>query len=115
MIESNQAEFITEMKDQLLEEQLRLLKLLNNTQRHMHRKEPLSADFAEQAVEVENDEVVAALDQGAQIELSQINKALQRLEDGCYGTCVVCGSAIQTARLKAIPYTPFCIDCASAK
>ena len=106
---------LTEMQDKLFAEQKRLLSLLSNTQSHIHRKEPVSADFAEQAVEVENDEVVAALDQGAQIELSQINKALQRIEEGSFGTCVVCGKTINTKRLRAIPYTPFCISCASAK
>jgi len=114
MTDSIQTEFLADMKGKLLDEQKRLLCLLSNTQSHMHRKEPVSADFAEQAVEVENDEVVAALDQGAQIELSQIIKALQRIEAGDFGNCVVCGKAINKERLKAIPYTPFCIDCASA-
>ena len=107
--------FLTEMQEKLLAEQQRLMRLLDNTHSHIHRQEPVSADFAEQATEVENDEVVTALDQSAQIELSQVNKALQRLEDDSFGTCVVCGKAIQTERLKAIPHTPFCIDCASAK
>jgi RNA polymerase-binding transcription factor DksA len=115
MSDSIQTEFLADMKCQLLGEQKRLQNLLNNTQAHLHRQEPLSADFAEQAVEVENDEVVAALDQGAQIELSQVNKALLRIEDGSFGTCVVCDKAIKTARLNAIPHTPFCIECASSK
>jgi DnaK suppressor protein len=106
---------VDELKATLLAEQARLKQLLSNTQRHLHRSDPVSADFAEQATETENDEVVAALDQGAQIELSQINKALQRIEAGEYGNCVVCGSTIDLERLKAIPHTPFCIHCASAK
>ncbi len=110
-----ESKLIDGLKGQLLQEQQRLQDLLTNTQRHLHRTDPVSADFAEQAVETENDEVVQALDQGAQIELSQINKALMRIENGSYGTCVVCGKLIQTERLKAIPETPFCILCASAK
>ncbi len=110
-----ETKFLTEMQNKLFTEQKRLLSLLANTQSHIHRKEPVSADFAEQAVEVENDEVVAALDQGAQIELSQINKALQRIEEGGFGTCVVCSKAINKERLRAIPHSPFCIDCASSK
>ncbi len=106
---------IDELKSKLESEQDRLKSLLVNTQRHLHRTDPVSPDFAEQATETENDEVVAALDQGAQIELSQIVKALQRIESGQYGECVVCGNTIATERLKAIPHTPFCIGCASAK
>ncbi len=110
-----QTKFLTEMQHKLSDEQQRLLLLLTKTQSHMHREEPVSADFAEQAVEVENDEVVAALDQGAQIELSQINKAISRIESASYGQCVVCNQTILEERLRAIPHTPFCISCASAK
>lgn len=110
-----ESKLVTELKQQLLQEQQRIQKLLKNTRRHLHRTDPISADFAEQAVETENDEVVSALDQGAQIELSQINKALIRIENGSYGTCVVCKKLIQSERLKAIPETPFCVLCASAK
>ncbi len=106
---------IDDLKSKLENEQNRLKSLLINTQRHLHRTDPVSQDFAEQATETENDEVVAALDQGAQIELSQIVKALKRIEDGNYGECVVCGETINTERLKAIPHTPFCIGCASEK
>lgn len=106
---------IDELKSKLEQEQHRLKTLLINTQRHLHRTDPVSPDFAEQATETENDEVVAALDQGAQIELSQIVKALQRIEEGSYGQCVVCGENVNTERLKAIPHTPFCIGCASEK
>ena len=106
---------LDQMKHQLLSEKRRLNDLLAKTQRHLKRSEPLSADFAEQAVETENDQVVEALDQEAQIELSQINKALLRMEEGHYGECVVCGNQIAAKRLEAIPHTPFCYDCASAK
>lgn len=106
---------ITKLREVLLKEQHRLLNLLAKTKLHLYKSEPVSADFAEQAQEVKNDEVVEALDQGAQIELSQINKALQRIEAGVYGECVVCGAYIDQKRLAAIPHTPFCIKCASAK
>ena len=106
---------IENLKKQLLDEQIRLQNLLSKTRVHLHRDEPLSADFAEQAVETENDQVVEALDQEAQIELSQVNKALMRMEQGTYGACVVCGEDINIKRLQAIAYTPFCIACASQK
>ena len=106
---------LAELQTLLLSEQDRLMNLLTKTKAHFNRKEPLSADFAEQAVETENDQVVDALDQEAQIELSQINKALLRIEQGEYGNCVVCGQSINPKRLQALPHTPFCISCASAK
>ena len=45
--------------------------------------------------------------------LGAIEVALERIEDGVYGVCEECNSAIKKSRLNAIPYTPFCIDCAS--
>jgi len=103
------------LKLKLLNEHKRLSDLLSKTRVHLNKSEPISADFAEQAIETENDQVVEALDQEAQIELSQVNKALLRLEQGTYGDCVVCGNSIHSKRLEAIPYTPFCIACASEK
>lgn len=103
------------LKSQLLDEHKRLTDLLSKTRLHLNRSEPISADFAEQATETENDQVVEALDQEAQIELSQVNKALLRMEQGSYGDCVVCGKNINPKRLEALPHTPFCIACASEK
>ncbi len=47
--------------------------------------------------------------------LTQVNEALARFEYGTYGVCVSCGQSIDHARLKAIPYTPLCIDCAQER
>ena len=44
--------------------------------------------------------------------LGRIDEALQRIEDGVYGTCSECGGNITKARLNALPYTPVCIKCA---
>ena len=38
--------------------------------------------------------------------------ALQRIEDNKFGQCERCGSEIPKARVDAIPFTPYCIDCA---
>lgn len=56
---------------------------------------------------------VTPSDQQAQLEWSQINKALARIESGTYGDCVVCGKTIDRARLKAYPHSPFCCGCAN--
>lgn len=46
--------------------------------------------------------------------LKQLNLALQRLQDGDYGTCQECGEEIAPKRLKAIPWARFCIHCQDA-
>jgi DnaK suppressor protein len=44
--------------------------------------------------------------------LQEVEAALRRMDDGSYGHCQQCGEPITEARLKALPYTPWCIDCA---
>lgn len=46
--------------------------------------------------------------------LEQIEAALDRIAAGRYGMCVVCGAAIAEGRLEARPWTPYCIEHASA-
>ena len=53
-----------------------------------------------------------ALRDRSRIELSQVEAALRRLDDGTYGTCTNCGNPIAPERLEAIPWAPVCIDCA---
>jgi RNA polymerase-binding transcription factor DksA len=42
--------------------------------------------------------------------LSEVERALQKMEAGTYGICERCGKEIAEARLEAMPATPFCID-----
>lgn len=57
------------------------------------------------------DEDIAAAQVGTEA-LQAIEAALERLDAGRYGRCEECGGAISDERLDAIPYTPYCIDCA---
>ena len=42
---------------------------------------------------------------------SAIDAALQRIDDGTYGTCTNCGQEIPRERLEASPWATLCIDC----
>lgn len=74
---------------------------------------PLDHDFAEQAVERENGEVLDALGKGAEAEIARINRALIRMQEGYYGECEDCGERIALERLKARPFSTRCIRCAN--
>jgi DnaK suppressor protein len=41
--------------------------------------------------------------------LKQVRLALARLDDGTFGKCIVDGAAIDTKRLDAMPWTPYCL------
>jgi RNA polymerase-binding transcription factor DksA len=50
------------------------------------------------------------LEEGAQQTLKEIEAALLRIDDGTYGTCLVCGNPIGADRLRALPWARLCID-----
>jgi len=45
--------------------------------------------------------------------LEEIASALERIEQGNFGRCEECQREIPKARLEAIPYARYCVDCAS--
>lgn len=89
--------------------QTRLQKISRDVQ---HANEPLNADFAEQAVQRENDEVLDALDNSIRTEIEQIQLTLRRLDEGIYGVCESCGKPIPLKRLEALPHASRCVTCA---
>jgi RNA polymerase-binding protein DksA len=55
-------------------------------------------------------ELDEGLEEGAQQTLTQIDRALAKLDDGTYGTCERCGKPIAEERLRARPWATLCID-----
>ena len=71
-----------------------------------------SADFAEQAQQRQNDEVLEALLAEAEAGMRQVELAQRRLAEGRYGVCQCCAEAINPARLEAMPAAEHCLNCA---
>lgn len=105
---------ILEMKNILMAKKKALAERVDKIRSSKKRDEPLSADSGEQSLELENNEVVDALDEMEQRDLNLINGALERIEKGRYGVCASCGEDIGMSRLKALPFTPVCLECADA-
>ncbi len=72
-------------------------------------------DLADTATELYTQEFNYSLTEKDRGVLTLIDGALDRLEDGYYGECDECGEKISEARLKAIPWAPYCIDCQEQK
>ena len=66
------------------------------------------ADDASEAFEQAKE---LALHQNAKQVLVQVTDALNRFEQGTYGSCDQCGKEIDPARLKALPYATLCLHC----
>lgn len=76
-------------------------------------RRPADRDWAERAIEVENDDVLEGLDDQSRAEAATIRTALRRLDAGTYGRCATCGQPIPPARLAALPAAATCLACAS--
>ena len=73
---------------------------------------PVPGDAPDAAVVMENDAILEAIGETAESELQQIERALRRIDTGTYGVCDRCAKPIGAARLKVVPYTVHCMDCA---
>jgi RNA polymerase-binding transcription factor DksA len=58
-------------------------------------------------VESERERELAVIAQ-AQADLADVDRALERLDDGTYGTCEVCGGSIADDVLERAPATRLC-------
>jgi len=76
-----------------------------------HGADPLVPDFADQAVQTQNDETLEAIGAAAQEEVLQIDHALQRIDLGTYGVCETCGEPSAPERLRIVPYASRCNRC----
>jgi DnaK suppressor protein len=75
--------------------------------------QPLPADLGDQAIDLEDDEVLSGIGRANQQEVRLLNDALKRIADGSYGICLKCGDDISPARLDAVPYAVLCRTCAA--
>lgn len=78
------------------------------------REESLS-EFEERARTDRTRRLDGRLDERGRREIEEIDAALQRLEEGVFGSCQDCGAPISSARLRAVPTVRRCIDCAAVR
>ena len=65
----------------------------------------------EEATETLELEKRLALENRIRQELSGIEHALQKFDEGTYGLCDSCGQPIDPARLEALPQASLCMNC----
>ena len=100
-------------REQLLLRRERLRKRLNRIRSDRRRSgQPLSRDFADQAIQRQNDEALDFLNQRTRDDLAEIERALERVDEMTYGICEKCGNAISALRLDLRPSTSMCAFCA---
>jgi DnaK suppressor protein len=92
----------------------RLLQLEQETKRKIAREVESARESADQpdvldqaVIDEVRDEHLVLAQTDTEV-LAQIRAALERIENGTYGHCVVDDEPIEPARLEAVPWAPFC-------
>jgi DnaK suppressor protein len=60
---------------------------------------------------IQDNDAVFEVVNNASASLEQIEKAIEKIDKGTYGTCEDCGLPISEERLKALPFAIQCIEC----
>ena len=85
--------------------------MLKNKDAGQENAEEITQDIADKASSSYTKEFLFSLSDGERVLLQQIDQALVRIDEGTYGPCTHCGSAIPEKRLEAVPWTPYCVEC----
>lgn len=109
-------------RDALLAERKRIVAALENLRNENPGsvadetgEEVSDQHLADTATAMHDRELDYGLTENEEDLLTAIDAALQRIDDGTYGTCTNCGKPIGQERLEALPWTDRCIDCAKLR
>lgn len=102
--------FLKKMKETLLSQKKEIVSLTNQPR-----------DVDSEGDETDSIQANLLIELGTQLnnrnaaKMSQINGALQRIDDQVYGLCEECGEQIPEKRLQANPYFLTCVMCAEER
>lgn len=103
------AHLIMMLKERLLEERDAILRGL-----HLKKAEgeiSTHGDLVDQSTNFSEQEVILGLAEHDRNRLQDINRALNKIEDGTYGICEMSGKLISDERLVAIPTARYSVEC----
>ena len=68
-------------------------------------------DVVDKAESSYTKEFLLSLSDTERKQLVLIDKALQRIKEGTYGKCQMCGTEVGRKRLEAVPWAQHCFSC----
>lgn len=106
------------LRERLLEERERLSREIADLDADLAKsledsseESPYDQHMAETAAVTLDREIDLTLQETARAALTQIDRALAKLQTGSYGYCDNCGRPIGDARLEVAPFATLCVDC----
>jgi RNA polymerase-binding protein DksA len=108
--------FEKEIKEKIIDQEARLEKSRKRAQEDMGPEaagetSTYTYHMADQGTDAREKEKAFYFASRDEKYLQQLYKALERVKDGTFGVCRVCGKEIPFERLKAVPTTTICYDC----
>ena len=99
-------------KKRLLERRGQLQEIVSKAEQDgREADEEAAQDIADKATNSYTKEFLFKKSNDDRFILQLIQEALDRMEEGSYGTCVHCGGEMQQKRLDAVPWARHCLDC----
>jgi RNA polymerase-binding transcription factor DksA len=104
---------ILEQKKEMVEELQSLSERMMDTMTGEYPSEnsTYSLHMAEQGTDASEREKAFLLAQRGDDHVRRLDESLERIKDGSYGCCVVCGDLIERGRLEAVPTTQKHVNC----
>ncbi len=75
--------------------------------------ENAAEDFDRLQQQMNREVAIRNLDRESKL-LKEVQRALNRIEHGTFGTCLRCEEDIPEKRLKALPWAAYCVSCQEA-
>ncbi|OGX20368.1 MAG: hypothetical protein A3K54_00350 [Omnitrophica WOR_2 bacterium RBG_13_44_8] len=91
--------------DKLNEDSLKI------TQTAVSGESPYSFHIADEGTNTFERERDFTMGDNMKVLISRIDKAIEKIKNGTYGICEICGREIGYERLEALPFVNLCINC----
>jgi DnaK suppressor protein len=106
---------LTMQKPELERSKAVLLAMLHEMERPLRNRDEIAVENVPDSIDLvqraaEREMAIRQIESGFN-RLQSLRLALQRIDDGTYGTCIRCDGDIGIKRLNAVPWTSYCVKC----
>jgi RNA polymerase-binding protein DksA len=102
-------EKLEQFKENLLKLKVEITRMLEMRDKPMDLRD--SFDHADITTNMMEKMMSSLVSSNYEKNLERIDAALERIQEGEFGKCLVCTAEIPLPRLEALPFTLYCIDC----
>lgn len=103
---------IEQIRQMLIDRRRELMEGINRGYREARQRDvDHVGDEADMAMEAADSDLNLRLAEKESLEITQIEDALHKIDEGTYGLCERCSRPILFRRLEALPFATMCVDC----